>query len=270
MRPPADENHPEVVPQPSTLPEVVVDQSPEVAPPMFHVETEKYPAYYDTTPKMPHEPGVSPQSHAAPWESRAPGGDDQQTFVGSEPVQEKRILGMRKKIFIIVAAILAVVVIAAAVGGGVGGSMASKKGSDNEAQPAETAPTTSTIPTTTLSTTSQTTTSTAPTPTITFLNNQTDPSIFQRVAFQGFSGPDYSGKATPIYFEEGHVDFSFNVTSYIWLPNGPDCCVSFCQSKVKADGYLCDARRQKETKEPFPRLAIWCGKDRTKWRETCS
>lgn len=127
---------------------------------MFHMETEKYPAYYDTTPKMPHEPGVSPQSQyqqpwtgpgavsaispnsAAPWESRAPGGDDQQTFVGSEPAQEKRICGMRKKIFIIVAAILAVVVIAAAIGGGVGGSMASKKGSDNEAQPAETAPAT--------------------------------------------------------------------------------------------------------------------------------
>ncbi|KAL2134013.1 hypothetical protein VTI74DRAFT_1218 [Chaetomium olivicolor] len=281
----ADEHLPEVVPhqpQPSPLPEVMPDSSPEAAQQRFYMETDKYPAYYDTAPKMPHEqppPGMSPQSQyqqqwvgpgdpvsaispnsSVPWQSFPHGGDDQQTYVGSEPEPEKRICGMRKKIFIIVAIILGIVVVAAAVGGGVGGSRAAKKGTDNEAQPAETAPATSASLTPTTITGSLTsTTSSAPTPTITSLNSQIDPSVFQRGAFQGWSEANFTGNATKIYHDEGYFDFSFNVTSYIWLRNDTSCCVSFCANKTSAVGWWCANRRREKSDDKFSGLRIWCG-----------
>jgi hypothetical protein len=127
------------------------------------MESDKYPAHYDTAPKLLHEeasagmltPGqqyqqpwsasdaatvsaLSPNSEV-PWQSFPTGGEDQQTYVGSEPKPEKRICGIRKRLFIIIAAIVGVVVIAAAIGGGVGGSRAANSSSD--AQSAETAST---------------------------------------------------------------------------------------------------------------------------------
>ena len=173
---PADENLPEAVqhpqPQPpmasaTPLPEVVPDSSPEFAQPRHYMETDKYPVYYDAAPKFPHEPQTpgmqgmpspghqSHQSHqpwtdaehsvsmmspdsSLPWQSFPPG-DDQQTYVGSEPpAPEKRICGLRKRLFIIIAVIVALVVVGAAVGGGVGGSIAARQGSSDGAGPAET------------------------------------------------------------------------------------------------------------------------------------
>ncbi len=163
---PADENLPEVVPyQPvpqheAVLPEVVPDSSPEAAQQRYFMETDKYPAYYDTAPKLLHEEAVPPgyysnspgQQHqqpwtgaehsvsaispnsSVPWQSFPPGGDDQNTYVGSEPEQEKRICGIRKRLFIIIAVILGVVVVAAAVGGGVGGAKAASQRSSDAAQ----------------------------------------------------------------------------------------------------------------------------------------
>jgi hypothetical protein len=169
---PPDENLPEVVQQrpvtgASTLPEVVPDLSPEAAPQMYYHEPGKYPAQYDDAPKLPHEeaspvmqmagqpyadqpynqyqqqswPGaenpvsaVSPES-SVPWQS-FPGGDgDDRTFIGSGPPPEKRICGLRKRVFIIVAAIVGLVVIVAAIGGGVGGAMAARN-SQNSADEA--------------------------------------------------------------------------------------------------------------------------------------
>lgn len=169
---PADENLPEVLPNHPTaaiysqhpLPEVVPDSSPEAFaghPP--HYSQEKYPAFYDDAPKLPHDPsspgaygthgmpyspGQSPYNYpstpgdpvsafspnsSVPWQrlDSVAGGDDQRTFVNSEPEQEKRICGIKRKIFLIVAGLLAVIIIAAAVGGGVGAAMSKKSNSDN-------------------------------------------------------------------------------------------------------------------------------------------
>jgi hypothetical protein len=123
------------------------------------MESDKYPANYDTAPKLLQEtpsPGIltpgqqyqqpwtgsdaatvsalSPNSEV-PWQS-FPAGDDQHTYVGSEPEREKRICGIRKRLFIIIAVIVGVVVVAAAVGGGVGGSRAARQ---DGAEAAETA-----------------------------------------------------------------------------------------------------------------------------------
>ena len=48
---------------------------------------------------------------------------------------EKRICGIRKKLFLIIAGLVALVVIAAAVGGGVGGAITAKREDDDEGKP---------------------------------------------------------------------------------------------------------------------------------------
>jgi hypothetical protein len=165
MARPADENLPEVVEvrhrpaaNPDNFPEVVPDTSPEFAQQRrYYTETDKYPAYYDTAPKLPYEPPYpgmpSPEQHyhqpwtggehpgsamispnsSLPWQSFGPDADDQQTFVGSEAQPDKRICGIRKRLFIIIAMVVGLVVVGAAVGGGVGGSMAARQGSDEAA-----------------------------------------------------------------------------------------------------------------------------------------
>jgi hypothetical protein len=78
MARPADENLPEVVEvqyrpaaNPDNFPEVVPDTSPEFAQQRYYTETDKYPAYYDTAPKLPYEqpvPGMpSPEHYHQPW-----------------------------------------------------------------------------------------------------------------------------------------------------------------------------------------------------------
>ncbi|KAK4236562.1 hypothetical protein C8A03DRAFT_35531 [Achaetomium macrosporum] len=310
---PPDENLPEVVEQrpttgASTLPEVVPDSSPEAAPPRFYYEPDKYPAQYDDAPKLPHDepspvmqtpgqqyhqyqqpwPGaanpvsaVSPDS-SVPWQSFPTGDGDDRTFVGSGPAPEKRICGLRKRLFIIIAAIVGLVIVVAAIGGGVGGAMAARNSqkSTDEAASAQTASAstsgssaTSTTAITTTTTQSSTSTSSAPTPTMTNLNNQTDPSVFKRFAFQAYEKPNMNGNLTQIYTDEGFFDLKFNATSYIWLPNKTDCCVTFCADKKTFLGYWCDTRRRNETEKGkgFARISIWCGRwTNTDMQKKCS
>jgi hypothetical protein len=129
--------------------------------------------------------------------------------------------------------------------------------------------TTTTTPTTTTSTQSSTTSS-APTPSITFLNNQTDPTLFQKYAFQGFSETNFTGKKTSILYEEGFYDFGYNISSYVWIANGTNCCLTFCASKTVDVGYYCDDRKRPAVQDEFPRLSIWCGRSNTSLRKKCS
>ncbi|KJR86906.1 uncharacterized protein SPSK_01633 [Sporothrix schenckii 1099-18] len=79
-------------------------------------------------------------------------------------------------------------------------------------------------------TTSSKTTAAAPAPAPTFLNNQTYTAT--GFAFQAFSGSDYSGKVSDVIRDEGFLDLSFSSNSYVWLPNGADCCITFCSDKA--------------------------------------
>ncbi|KAL2168965.1 hypothetical protein VTG60DRAFT_6607 [Thermothelomyces hinnuleus] len=277
---PADQQSPEVVQNPPApaprplgehqLPEVVPDSSPEAAPQQpFYMQPDKYPAYYDDTPKLPTEqspsgfpsPGhqysspwgtaseqppvsaLSPNS-SVPWQSLH---DDQATYVGSEPVQEKRICGLRRRVFGILAVVLGVIVLAAAIGGGVGGAMASKSDSKSSS--------TSGTPT-------QTATTSAASPSPTFLNNQSDSSMFEHFQFQAFSKPDFGGQYTDPIKEEGFYDFPFNLTSYVWSTNKTDCCVTFCRDEnTWGHAFRCDSVRREKVEDPtgFPRVSLWCG-----------
>ncbi|GAB1315349.1 Plasma membrane fusion protein prm-1 [Madurella fahalii] len=287
---PADEHLPEVVPnQPPVeypLPEVVADPLPEAGQPQYYVQQDKYPAYYDNAPKLPHEQpivgtGMGLQAHdqqwapagygvsavspnsSVPWQSFPPG-DDQQTYVASEPELERRICGIRRRLFIIIAVVLAIVIIAAAVGGGVGGAMSTRGGSDSTNAPAESGSSGpgdggSTVPTTTPAITSAaSSTSSAPSPTITFLNNQTE-HVGQ--AFQAFSEREYEGNFTDIIRAEGFHDLPFKVFSYVWEPNGTQYCITYCYNKTDSAGYNCQPRYQPGTERHFQRVYIWTNRE---------
>ena len=103
----------------------------------------------------------------------------------------------------------------------------------------------------------------APAPTgrphIDFLNNETVPS--RGIAFQAFTDHNYMGPATEIYNGEGFYDLGINATSYVWIPNDSDCCVTFCQSKKNTTQWWCRERFQQESSGPFPRLGVLCGTD---------
>lgn len=97
----------------------------------------------------------------------------------------------------------------------------------------------------------------APAPAPTFLNNQTY--SLTGFAFQAFSGSDYTGKVSDVIRDEGFLDLAFSSNSYVWLPNGADCCITFCSDDTTAAGWWCDERRQKDSSSAFPRLWIGCG-----------
>ncbi|KAH6618418.1 hypothetical protein B0J18DRAFT_468704 [Chaetomium sp. MPI-SDFR-AT-0129] len=292
----ADENLPEVVqnqPAPRTgeyAPEVVPDSSPEAAQQRYFQESDKYPALYDNSPKFPHEPpppggyspdqqyqqphnqawspdaaypvsAVSPNS-SVPWQSFPDGGEDQQTYVGSEPPEpEKRICGLRKRTFIIVAAILGVVIVAVAIGGGVGGAMSARNSSAAAAETSSAASSTASPSSTSssASASASSTTSEEPTPTPTSLVN-TDPSVFdQRIAFQGWNKENITGNATQIYPHLGVYDLEFPIHSYIWVSNQTDCCVNFCDLDAKQHGFACSSKWQNHSSFAFPRIVLWCG-----------
>ncbi|KAL2158781.1 hypothetical protein VTH06DRAFT_3973 [Thermothelomyces fergusii] len=262
------------------LPEVVPDSSPEAAPQRFYLEPDKYPAYYDDTPKLPteHSPSsfASPgQQYGSPWtpasdpslsalspDSSVPWKslhEDQATYVGSEPVQERRICGLRRRTFGILIVVLGVIVLAAAIGGGVGGAMASRS-ERKHGSPSETPTQTATV-------------SSAP-PSPTFLNNQSDPSAFEHFQFQGFSKADFDGEFSDPIKEEGFYDFSFNITSYVWETKKTDCCVTFCRdANTWGHAFRCDSIRRGRVDDPdgFPRVSLWCG-DRlsTEMQRKCS
>jgi len=125
--------------------------------------------------------------------------------------------------------------------------------------------TTSTPTTTTPMTTSGV--SSSPSPSVTFLNNQTGVLGF---AFQGFSSYNYTGSHTTIYREQGFFNLGLDCLSYVWLPNGTDCCLTFCLNTTTASGWRCQPRYQTQASGPFPRIYIWCGNDNPSANETCS
>lgn len=90
-----------------------------------------------------------------------------------------------------------------------------------------------------------------------FLNNQTVPS--RGIAFQAFSGFNYTGEATEIYTGEGFADLGLDAKSYVWIPNTTKCCVSFCQNTTKTTQFWCDERYRPEVSKTFPRVGLLCG-----------
>ncbi|KAK3937943.1 hypothetical protein QBC46DRAFT_391282 [Diplogelasinospora grovesii] len=287
----SDENLPEVVRNPSpTFPEVVVDPSPQALPntgaeqQQRHLaEQEKYPAYFDDTPKFLHEQhnhdgnqrprdnsatAYSPDGSALLWEPLRAGDD---TTLGansnSGANDEPKICGVRRRIFWLILA-FALVVIATGVGGGVGGAVASARAREGSGtgNPATTSSSSGSLaPTSTTS--SSSTSSSAPTPTFTTLNNQTGP---QFQAFQGFSEIDFQGNATTVIQKEGFHDLGLAAKSYVWLPNDTGCCLTFCANKTAATGWWCEKRSQPKASGLFVRIYIWCGNHANNANETCS
>ncbi|KAK5657926.1 hypothetical protein OQA88_2475 [Cercophora sp. LCS_1] len=295
----AGDDLPEVVPNQGLTLESIPNSSPQVlsnheaAGRAWHgTENDKYPALYDNTPKVvddgeyaPHrtwsatDPSTSPEvapAQPVPWEKLPAGDGAAANEPSDEASKEKTIFGIKRRIFIIIVIVIVVVVIAAAVGGGVGGTRArSSQGtpsaiesgtSSSQPVPSSTSSTTSSSSSTSTSTSS----STIPTPTIPaqrFLNNGTAP---EGLAFQGFSEQTYLGNATTIVQEEGFHDFPFPIKSYVWLPDGTNCCVTFCQNKTTSSGWWCDPRYRPTFDGSFPRLSIWCGGNDGKKNVTCS
>jgi hypothetical protein len=127
------------------LPEVRVDNSPQVLSnpevefkrKYFEEQEPKYPVIYDDAPKtivLAEEtpPSALPDTTAV---ERAP-------EAGGPPVEEKKIWGLKRRMFFIILAVI-LVVVAIAVGGGVGGAMASKSKSKSKSA-ADSAPAVST------------------------------------------------------------------------------------------------------------------------------
>jgi hypothetical protein len=127
------------------LPEVRADNSPQVLSnsevefkrKYFEEQEPKYPVIYDDTPKT-----IVLAEEAPPSALPATTAVESAPEAGGPPVEEKKIWGLKRRMFfVILAAIL--VVIAIAVGGGVGGAMASKSKSKSKSA-ADSAPAVST------------------------------------------------------------------------------------------------------------------------------
>ncbi|KAK4446187.1 hypothetical protein QBC34DRAFT_412082 [Podospora aff. communis PSN243] len=289
---PPDEHLPEVVPAPPF--EVDRDASPQVVSHQHNEasDRDKYPVAYDTTPKLFDDTAVTPvnkEDHAipqtwspsdgtaptpitTPWES-LPAGDSGSNGAAKPPDEERKIMGLKRRTFFIVAIIASIILLAAIIGGAVGGTL-SKQSSTQPGQQEASQQTTS--PTTTFSTSSSSTSSTATssssspssTPTtIPTLNNSTAP-LGQ--AFQAFSAPDYLGSATPIIRALGFHDLNISAQSYVWLPDGTECCLTFCANRTTATGWWCDPRFQPQSSAPFRRVYVWCGGNDGVKNETCS
>ncbi|RYP08786.1 hypothetical protein DL764_001697 [Monosporascus ibericus] len=150
---------------------------------------------------------------------------------GKRKHNKERRCGYSMKTFWV---ILALVFMGAAIGGGVGGSMAASRDADNQPLGAD-APS-STTTRTLVPTVSATSVSTPPpTPTV-FLNNNTED-----FAFQAFDDRDYEGRATGLFKAQGHFALEFNVSSYVWQPNGTRCCVTMCRESTWA-GWWCQPK----------------------------
>ena len=79
-------------------------------------------------------------------------------------------------------------------------------------------------------------------------------------AFQGFSEPNYMGKASAIIRETGFYDIGVDAISYVWQTN-TTCCVTFCADEHESTGYRCEPRQRAEASSAFPRVHIWCRGD---------
>ncbi|KAK0624222.1 hypothetical protein B0T14DRAFT_517689 [Immersiella caudata] len=293
---PPDEHLPEVVPARPF--EADHESSPQV---VSHLQNEaserdKYPVVYDTSPKLFDDTAVTPvnkQDHAipqtwtpsdataptpitTPWEplpAGAPGAADPT----KPPGDERRICGLQRRTFFIAAIITSILLLAAIIGGAVGGSLSNKSSTQSAPQdasqqtsPPGTTPSTSSPPSPTTSpssATSSSSSSSTPTPTVLTLNNSTAP---RGLAFQAFQSPEYLGAATPIIQAEGFHDLNITANSYVWLPDGTECCLTFCANRTTATGWWCNRRFQTESSGPFGRVYVWCGGNDGVKNVTCS
>jgi len=257
MGAPPDENLPEVVP-PRPV-EVGRDSSPQVVAikkaeyDWQTSERDKYPVVFDTAPKLPDDATPKPiygttypqtwspgtevntattQSTAVPWESLPAGSNNPPS---QPPKAQRRICGLRRRVFFIIITVATLVVLGAAIGGGIGGTRSASQ------------PTTLPVPQR-------------------FLNNGTAP---QGLAFQAFSEPSYMGNATVIIQEEGFHDIGAR-RSYVWLPDDTKCCLTFCANMTTSTGWWCDARYRANASGVFSRVYIWCGGNDGVKNETCS
>ncbi|KAJ9144211.1 hypothetical protein NKR23_g6089 [Pleurostoma richardsiae] len=155
--------------------------------------------------------------------------------------------------------------IVAGIGGGVGGGIAASRSTDDRNALTSAVSSSSRTSTTAASTTSSTVSSAAATPT--YLNNQTGPVGF---AFQGFSDRNFSGTATEVYLAEGFTDLPYNCSSYVWLPNGTSCCVTFCRNETASVGWWCQARKQPSASSAFERIFVGCGDLASQAESRCS
>ncbi|KAK3998254.1 hypothetical protein QBC44DRAFT_386676 [Cladorrhinum sp. PSN332] len=289
---------PEVVPELDSTPQHISDHDLSPQQRQAQAERDKYPAYYDVAPMIPYEaaatnpdygqplpipyypgPGTPATAHnimspgsSVPWDPILPAGDGTPMIEDDEKNQPRYICGLKKKTFIIAVVLALLVVIAAVVGGVVGAIKSKSSGSNsdnNTSKPGESQlPITTTSSSSSSSSGSPSTTATSPaTPTPTkdpLLNlaNQTAPG---GIAFQAYSGLDFSGEMSPIFRIEGYYDLDFPAESYIWLPNGTsECCVTFCANATSATGWWCDERRRPEGTDIFRRVQIWCGRTNEK------
>ncbi|KAK4085853.1 hypothetical protein VFPBJ_10723 [Purpureocillium lilacinum] len=239
--------YPETATATATSPQMSVPWTPD-SEHMQHVNSDVI------SPNTPHEArGVAP-------DPPPPGSDAEK----EEPKAKGKILGMSRKAFLILIVVL-IIIIAAAVGGGVGGAVASSNKSKSDA--ATTSSSSSAVPssTPTPSTTSSSATATSTSePLPTLLTNQTWPAGPIH-AFQGFSRNNYTGQPTKVVTTEGGTDFSFDIHSYIWIPNINNCCVNFCANSTKQGyiGYRCPATNQTDASESVARVFIWCQDSRS-------
>ena len=129
---PHDHNLPEVnrgFPHDDSLPEVRVDNSPQALSNLeaeykwrhFEEREPKYPVVYDDALKTAIPAQTSLHFESSTAAEQAPGATE------PLPPQEKRIFGLKRKIFFLVLATLIILIIAAGVGGGVGGSVSHSK-----------------------------------------------------------------------------------------------------------------------------------------------
>ncbi|KAK1749708.1 hypothetical protein QBC47DRAFT_395510 [Echria macrotheca] len=259
-------------------------------------EREKYAVVYDPTPKLfddntePKSDSLVPQpwSAASPTSGNAAPTADENNIPRSEPPTSQRtICGLKRRTFFILLAIIAVL-LAAVIGGAVGGSLSKKSSESSTPQPASQQSPPATSPTTTALTSSAVTTqpssslpssgspsTTSPTATpsarpgqVSTLNNSTAP--HPGLAFQAFSSTSYLGTASPIIQEEGFYDLNILARSYVWLPDGTDCCLTFCTDKTTAAGWWCETRYRPDSSGPFARVYIWCGGNDGVKNVTCS
>ena len=300
MRPPPDDNLPEVVqPQPfetdGRAPPQVVSHSENAQHTLHGSERDKYHVVYDAAPKYvddvppkvppkieAYEDASSPQLWAPESLHSATPATAAATLSTSEPPQtpkpERTICGLKRRTFFIVAGIISIILLGAIVGGAVGGTV-SKKSSEAataEAQSASRHTTTSSAAatatsaaTSTSAPTSSTASNSQPKPTqLATLNNGTAP--HRGLAFQGFSLTSYLGDATPIIQEEGFYDLNITAMSYVWLPDDTNCCLTFCANKTTATGWWCNPRYRPEASGGIPRVYIWCGTNDGVKNATCS
>ncbi|KAH7374528.1 hypothetical protein B0T11DRAFT_268738 [Plectosphaerella cucumerina] len=256
--------------QDGNLPEVVPDSSPQA---YSQAEYFKQKGLEGGDGKYPYGPGWDGEKYTpdpSPL-SPTPRHDMEDTNPGE--AQPRRVCGLEKRTFWIITGV-AVAIIVVAVGAGVGVSLTSRGSSGANAQdrdrPSPESGTPSTV--TTMEATSTlpgpaSSTEATPSPTIIFLNNQTE--LESQFAFQAYSHPNYGGQASNVLLTEGFIDLPFDANSYVWIRNETNCCLTFCQGTEKDVGYWCDSRRQPEASSNFDRIYIWCGRNPEKEKNKC-